>query len=150
MYCIKHAPSYLLVSLDALYHGALRFITGCRFSTHHCDLYKMVGWSPLNIRRQKYWYLFIYKAILGYLPSYLCSLIKQKLPGHYSLRSKSIHNLCVPFAITKLGKNAFKYAAASDWNLLQTEMKLKNLVSCGHFKYFLNNHQSNLMVCKCF
>jgi len=129
----QHAPSYLLVSLDALYHGALRFITGCRFSTHHCDLYKMVGWSSLSIRRKKHWYQLIYKAILGYLPPYLCCLIKQKSPGSYSLRSKSIYNLCVPFVRTEMGKTSFKYAAASDWNLLQTEMKLKEIVSCGQF-----------------
>ncbi len=26
----QHAPSYRLSSLDALYHGALRFITDCK------------------------------------------------------------------------------------------------------------------------
>ncbi len=32
----QHASSYLLASLEAVYHGALRFITDCTFSTHHC------------------------------------------------------------------------------------------------------------------
>lgn len=36
----QHAPSYLLASLDALNHGALGFITDCKFSTHHCELYR--------------------------------------------------------------------------------------------------------------
>ncbi len=70
----QHA-SYLLASLEAVYHGALRFITDCTFSTHHCILYNRVDWSSLAVRRQMHWYLLIYKAILGFLPSYLCCLI---------------------------------------------------------------------------
>ncbi len=31
----QHA-SYLLASLEAVYHGALRCITDCIISTHHC------------------------------------------------------------------------------------------------------------------
>ncbi len=31
----QFAPSYLLSSLDAVYHGALRFISDCKPSTHH-------------------------------------------------------------------------------------------------------------------
>jgi hypothetical protein len=34
--------------LDAVYHSALRFITGNNYSTHHCILYQKVGW-PLCI-----------------------------------------------------------------------------------------------------
>ncbi len=31
----------------SVYHGALRFITDCSFSTHHCSLYNRVAWSSL-------------------------------------------------------------------------------------------------------
>ncbi len=75
----QHASSYLLASLEAVYHGALSFITDCKFSTHHCILYNRVAWSSLAVRRQMHWYLLIYKAILGFLPSYLCCLIHQKV-----------------------------------------------------------------------
>ncbi len=34
----QHASSYLIASLEAVYHGALRFIMDCTFSTHHCIL----------------------------------------------------------------------------------------------------------------
>jgi len=91
----------------------------------------MVSWALLNIRRKMHWYLLIYKAILGYLPPYLCCLSKQKLPGNYSLRSVSIHNLCVPFARIELGKTL---NMPQPWNLLQTEMKLNNLVSCSQLE----------------
>ncbi len=62
----QHASSYRLASLEAVYHGALRFITDCSFSTHHCSLYNRVAWSSLAVRRQMHWYLLIYKAILGF------------------------------------------------------------------------------------
>uniref|UniRef100_A0A8C2L7U1 Uncharacterized protein n=1 Tax=Cyprinus carpio TaxID=7962 RepID=A0A8C2L7U1_CYPCA len=43
-----------------------------------------------------HWYIFIYKAILGVLPSYLCSLLMKKSAGHYSLRSQAnIMTACI-------------------------------------------------------
>ncbi len=65
----QNAPSYLLSSLDDLYHGALRFITDCKCITHHCELYERVAWPSLKILRKMLWHLFIYKAILGNLPN---------------------------------------------------------------------------------
>ncbi len=96
----QHASSYLLASLEAVYHGALRFITDCKFSTHHCILYNRVAWSSLAVRRQMHWYLLIYKAILVFLPSYLSCLIHQKVVVNYSLCSQSFYNLYVPSART--------------------------------------------------
>ncbi len=61
----------------------------------------------------------IYKAFLGHLPNYLCCFIQRTLFGNDSLRSQSNYNLCVSFVRTELDKTSFKYAAASDWNLLQ-------------------------------
>ncbi len=95
----QHAPSYLLSSLDALYHGALRFITDCKFLTHHCELYERVAWPSLRILRKMPWHLLIYKAILGHLPNYLCCLfvyansaayLGQDTPGKEILISVSL------------------------------------------------------------
>ncbi len=90
---IVYASSYLLASLEAVYHGALRFITDSTFYTHHCILYNRVAWPSLAVRRQMHWYLSIYKVILGFLPSYLCCLIHPKVVVNYSLRSQSFYNL---------------------------------------------------------
>ncbi len=130
----QHASSYLLASLEAVYHGALRFITDCKCSTRHCTLYNRVAWSSLAVRRQMHWYLLIYKAILGFLPSYLCCLIHQKVVVNYSLCSQSFYNLYVPSAQTNLGKTAFEYAAPSDWNSLQMKLQLNQVVSLSKFK----------------
>ncbi len=66
-----YASSQSLHALDTVYHGALRFITGFKVLTHHCDLYERVGWPSLSMQRLQHWYIFNYKAILGLLPSYL-------------------------------------------------------------------------------
>ncbi len=121
----QFTPSYLLSSLDAVYHGALRFISDCKPSTHHCILYNRVGWPSLLTRRKMHWYLIIYKAILGMLPSYLCCLIKQKAVEKYFLLSQNYYTLSVPFVRSELGKKAFMFAAPSDWNHLQSNLKLK-------------------------
>ena len=58
------APSTLKL-LDSVYHSAnsckaIRFVTGDAFRTHHCNLYKNVGWSPLADRREKHCILFVF------------------------------------------------------------------------------------------
>jgi len=58
-----------------------------------------------------HWYLIIYKAILGLLPSYLCCFMQQKIIKNYSLRSQNFYTLSVPFNRTELGKKSFIYAA---------------------------------------
>lgn len=48
-----HATASPLKPLDAVYHSALRFITGDVYSAHHCILYikKKLGWPSLSKRR---------------------------------------------------------------------------------------------------
>jgi len=82
-----HASSPCLHSLGTVYHGALRCITNLQALIHHCFLYARVGLTALPIRRRNHGHVLIYKAILNVLPSYLCTLIHQKNPGSYHLRS---------------------------------------------------------------
>ncbi len=138
LHCIALQKSYVIgnrqlvffvykISLQFLqfyYNG--RFISDCKPTTHHCILYNRVGWSSLLIRRKMHWHLIIYKAILGMLPSYLCCLIKQKIVEKYFLRSQNCYTLSVPFVRSELGKKAFIYAAPTDCNLLQSNLKLQN------------------------
>jgi hypothetical protein len=39
----KIASNTLLSKLDAVYHHAIRFVTKAPYTTHHCDLYALVG-----------------------------------------------------------------------------------------------------------
>jgi hypothetical protein len=90
-----NASAQCLRSIDTLYHGTLRFILNYKTLTHHYTLYTRVGWPSLVTRRLSHWYTFIYKAIWGLLPFYLCIFIVQKCGG-YSLRSLDFILLTVP------------------------------------------------------
>jgi hypothetical protein len=69
----KIASNTLLSKLDAVYHSAIRFVTKAPYTTHHCDLYALVDWPSLHIRRQTHWLHVIYKSMLGKAPPYLSS-----------------------------------------------------------------------------
>uniref|UniRef100_A0A3B4AZP0 Uncharacterized protein n=1 Tax=Periophthalmus magnuspinnatus TaxID=409849 RepID=A0A3B4AZP0_9GOBI len=43
---------------------------------HHCDLYLRVECPSLATRGQGHWDTFIYKAVLGLLPPYICIKVK--------------------------------------------------------------------------
>uniref|UniRef100_A0A673YCN8 Reverse transcriptase domain-containing protein n=1 Tax=Salmo trutta TaxID=8032 RepID=A0A673YCN8_SALTR len=59
----------LLNKLDAVYHSAIRFVTKAPYTTHHCDLYALVGWLPsLHTCHQTHWLQVIYKSLLGKAP----------------------------------------------------------------------------------
>uniref|UniRef100_A0A8K9UYC1 Reverse transcriptase domain-containing protein n=1 Tax=Oncorhynchus mykiss TaxID=8022 RepID=A0A8K9UYC1_ONCMY len=61
----KIASNTLLSKLDAVYHSAIHFVTNAPYTTHHCDLYALIGWPSLHTRRQTHWLQVIYKSLLG-------------------------------------------------------------------------------------
>ena len=134
-----HGCATSLGMLDATYHGALRFITGCKSLTHRDTLYDKVGWPSLSTRRLHHWYIFIYKALIGLLPPYLSSYLTITSNPRYNLRSEDFLNASVPRARTEYGKSAFAYSAPKTWNQLQTTVKLTTLVSLRRFKLLISN-----------
>ena len=129
------ASSQSLHTHDTHTHWALRFITGFKALTHHCTLYEWVEWSSISIRRLRHLHILIYKAILGFLPSYLLSYINQNNAGTYNLRSQDLFLLSVPKVRTELGKKAFRFAAPSAWNT---------------FKGKLDDLEAKTSGCRCF
>ena len=71
----RSATPSILKHLDTVYHSALRRVTVDSFGTHHCNLYENAGLFSLSERRMKHWYLFVFKAVLGKLPPYMCALL---------------------------------------------------------------------------
>ena len=132
----RSASQSTLSRLDPLHHSAIRFATGAPFTTHHCDLYKLVDWTSLHTRRLHHWFLLIYKSILGITPRYLSSLLQFSQPVR-NLRSTAFINLSIPKARTLFGRSAFRFAAAYDWNKLQHTLKLSTLTSLSVFKHNL-------------
>lgn len=146
-----NACSSSLHMLDSTYHGVLRFITGYRSLTHHCTLYAKVGWLSLSARRLLHWYTFIYKTLIGLLPSYLCTYLTITPNLVYSLRSQDYISAPVPRTRTEFGKRAFMYSAPSTWNELQKTLKLQALVTMSDFKAHVTDFvTSELGICKCF
>lgn len=136
-----------LKPLDALYHSALRFITGDGYQTHHCILYEKVGWPSLSIRREQHCLTFIYKAILNKLPFYLTALLKPKI-SVYSTRAQEHFILDIPFMNTELGKTAFFFFGPHKWNTLQNALHLTKFPSVDLFKHLLTTVL--FVQCTCF
>ena len=74
----KIASNTLFSKLDAVYHSAIRFVTKAPYTTHHCNLYALIGWPSLHICRQTHWLQVIYKSLLGKAPTL------SQLTGHHS------------------------------------------------------------------
>ena len=142
------APS-ILQRLDAVYHSALRFVTGDSYDTHHCVLYANAGLSSLNERRERHLfiYLFIFKAIIGKLPPYISSLLEWN-SNPYLTRSGHLLLLKIPQAQTQLGKSTFSFSAPTSWNALQKTLKFSSLPSYGQFKALVLHIPTS--VCTCF
>lgn len=141
-----HAPASVLKPLDAVYHSAIRFITGDRFSTHHCILYQKVNWLPLKSRREMHFALFVYKALLHKLPSYINSLLAVRRSG-YQTRTQGWLLLQIPKISSELGRSAFSFYAPHTWNELQCTFKLDDLMPLRHFRRLLNDHFITDCVC---
>ena len=99
-----NASAQSLYLLDAAYHGVLRFRTSCKSLTHHCSLYSLVNCSSLSMSRTLRWYNFIYKSILGLLPTYLSTYMSHKQCCH-SLRCQDFITLSIHSVHTELGRS---------------------------------------------
>ena len=136
--------------IDSVYHSSLRFITNCKAGTHHCKLYSRVGWPALSSRILSHYCIFIYEAILGVLPSYLCSLIMRKSAGPHFLRSQDLVLLSVPNVRTEQAKKAFVYSAPTVWNTLQKDLGLVELILLNAFKLKIKEIELDSLRCQCF
>ena len=122
--------------LDAVYHSAISFVTKAPYTTHHCDLYTLVGWPSLHTRCQPHWLQVIYKSLLGKALPYLSSLVTIAAPIR-STRSRSYISLVTHKANSSFGSLSFQFSAANDWNEQQKSLKLETYISLTSF----NKHQ---------
>ena len=142
----KISPNTLLSKLDVVYHSAICFNTKAPYTTHHCDLYAVVGWRSLHIRRQTHWLQVIYKALLGKAPPYLSSLVTIATLTRSTNSSRYIAPV-IPKAITSFGHLSFQFSAANDWNELQKSLKLESYISLSNFKHQLSEQFTNHCTC---
>uniref|UniRef100_A0A8L0DUF3 Reverse transcriptase domain-containing protein n=1 Tax=Oncorhynchus mykiss TaxID=8022 RepID=A0A8L0DUF3_ONCMY len=142
----KIASNTLLNKLDAVYHSAIRFVTKAPYTTHHCDLYALVGWPSLHTRRQTHWLHVIYKTLLGKVPPYLSSLVTIASPT-CSTRSSRYISLVTPKTNSFFGRLSLQFSAANDWNELQKSLKLETLISLTSFKHQLSEQLTDYCTC---
>ncbi|XP_052379694.1 RNA-directed DNA polymerase from mobile element jockey isoform X1 [Oncorhynchus keta] len=142
----KIASNTLLNKLDAVYHSAIRFVTKAPYTTHHCDLYALVGWPSLHTRRQTHWLHVIYKTLLGKVPPYLSLLVTIASPT-CSTRSSRYISLVTPKTNSFFGRLSFQFSAANDWNELQKSLKLETLISLTSFKHQLSEQLTDYCTC---
>lgn len=142
----KMASKGSLSKLDTLHHSAIHFATCAPFTTHHCDLYKLVDWPSLHTRRLQHWLQLVYKTLLGKTPCYLSNLLHIS-DSNYRLRSSDFIMLIIPKVRTVFGRNSFRFAAANDWNTLQNTLKLTALTSLNMLKQ--NLQQVIVDCCTC-
>ena len=142
----KIAPNTLLSKLDVVYHNVIRFITKAPYTTHHCDLYALVGWHSLHIRHQTHWLQVIYKSLLGKALPYLSSLVTIATPTCSTHSSRYIA-LVIPKANTSFGRLSFPFSAANDWNELKKSLKLGSYISLSNFKHQLSEQLTNHCTC---
>ena len=132
--------------LDAVYHSAIHFVTKAPYNTHHCDLYVLVGWPSLHIRRQTLWLQVIYKSMLGKAPPYLSSLVMISTPTLSKCSSRYI-SLAIPKANMSFHRLSFQFSAANDWNELQKSLKLETYISLTNFKHLLSEQLTDRCSC---
>lgn len=128
--------------MDSTYHSPLRFVTGSR------------ALLALATCRLFHWDTFIYKAIFGLFPTYLCVFIKRKSTRQYSLHSLDSIMLSIPNARAEIGKRAFGFAHV--WNLPQDAVKVQEFVSLSEFQcelkmslFYRLNKWANSCICMC-
>ena len=147
----RAASDTALKILDTLHHSAIRFATNAPYLTHHHELYEKVDWSSLETRRSLHWHHFIYKTLLGKMPPYLSSLLSIA-PKPCNTRASKYIQLTVPSGATfntDLGRTSFRFAAAYDWNTLQSSLKLEHLPSLPILKQYLQQIFFDCCACAC-
>ena len=131
----RSASKGALERLNVLYHSAIRFAP---YRTHHCDLYTLINWSPLEIRHNIHWLMLVFKTLLGLTPPYLTQLLHLHPPPIHNTRSAPLILLNAPRAHSSLGHASFQVAAADSLNQLQKSLQLQILISVNSFKHVIS------------
>ena len=84
--------------------------------------------------------------MLGKTLPYLSSLVTITTPTR-STRSSRFISLIIPIANTSFGRLSCQFSAASDWNELQTSLKLETFIFLTYFKHQLSEQLTNRCSC---
>lgn len=126
------------------YHGALRFLTGCKPLTHHCTLYFLAGprWPYAG------WFTgIIYKSICDLLPAYISDYMLHK---HLSHSLQSLHYIHRSISLYRTWKTGFSFSAPCSWKTLQKDLQLSADFTCRCKRRSNDPVKSSLGTYSCF
>ena len=130
--------------LQKVQNEAARIVTGLTRSVSIENLYRECGWVSLEERRRQQKFIFMYKSVNGFVPSYISNLIPPLIHEitNYPLRDQN--NITVPFCRTEISRKSCIPSSITLWNSLDEE--LRNSSTLASFKYQLKNLQNNSKV----
>lgn len=124
-----HTAASTLKPLDAVFYCTLGFIK------------RWVG--PLYVRREQHSLLFIYKALLEKLPTYLTTLVKATI--EYTTRAQDWIEQEVPRMASDLGRDGSRFFAPQMWIMLQGRLRLDCLLPFRECKTLVGNDLSEVI-----
>lgn len=132
-------PKYLLDRVQRVQNTAARLVCCTKRSEHITPILQQLHWLPLAKRVKFKILLLTYKCLHGMSPTYLSTLINQKVPTRALRSSSSGITLVLPKSNTRsFGDRAFSVVAPTLWNTLPTE--IKEAESLTSFKSKLKTH----------
>lgn len=136
LYC--GLPQSSLSRLQIVQNAAARLLTGSRKRDHISPVLASLHWLPIKFRVDFKILMFVYKALSGCAPKYICDLIVPYCPAR-SLRSSNHLLLKVSRSRYKLkGDRAFSVAGPKLWNALPYHVR--SAPSLDIFKSTLKTH----------
>ncbi len=131
-------PKSSLNRLQLVQNEAARLLTGTRKREHITPVLASLHWLPVKFRVDLKILPFVFKALHGYAPQYICNLLIPHSTSR-SLQSSSQFLLSVPRSHFKTkGDRAFAVAAPRLWNSIP--LHIRSSPSISLFKSALKTH----------
>ena len=131
-------PNNSIKKLQLVQNAAARLVTLSRRQEHIKPILKSLHWLPIEKRIDFKILLITFKALHGFAPSYISSLLTPYSLSR-SLRSSSANLLSKPiFNLKTYGMRSFSFAAPHLWNSLPSDMR--KITSVEIFKKCLKTH----------
>ena len=135
---LHNLPKKSLKRLQMVQNASARLITRTSRRTHITPVLIGLHWLPIQYRTAYKVLLYVYKAVHGEAPAYICNLVEEYVPTR-SLRSASQHLLKVPSPRTvTYGSRSFRVCGPQLWNELPPHVK--NAQSLVAYKKLLKTH----------
>lgn len=125
--------------------AAARLLTNSRKHEHITPVLYSLHWLPVQFRINFKILMFVFNALTGLAPSYLCEILTPHKPSR-ALRSAGQHLLKVPRSRFKQwGDRSFAVAGPKLWNLLPIE--LRSITDRPLFKAKLKTYLFKMAFC---